>query len=79
VGHGEKDGVGAVLGEGADEEGLCGGEGKFAGEGGQAEASVGVGLGGEVAAEEGNLGEAAGGEDEAFEEVGEGDHGAKAG
>ena len=76
VRHGEQDGIGAFFGEGADQEGLGGVERQLSRQRRQAETAVGVGLGGEVAAQEGDLGQAAGGEDQAFEQLGEGDHAA---
>ncbi len=70
---GEEHGVGALLGESADEGGLGGVEGQLLCEGREAEAAVGVGLGLEVAAHERDLGEASWREGQALQEVGEGD------
>ena len=60
----------------ADQAGLGGGEGEFAGDGGQPEAAVGVRRGREIVAQQRDLGVARGGEDQALQQGGEGDHGA---
>jgi hypothetical protein len=74
VGPAEQFGIGAGGGEVADQGGLGGGEAKLAGDGGEAEATVGVGRGRKIVAQQRDLAVARGGEDEAFEQVGEQDH-----
>jgi len=73
VGPGEQLRVRTLGGELADEAGLGGGEGEIAGNRGEADAAVGIGLGRKVAAQQRDLRVARGREDEAFEQVGEGD------
>jgi len=79
VGQGEEGGVGAGAGQFADEGGLGGGEVEFTGDGGEGQAAVGVGLGFEILAQQADLVVAALGEEQAFEEGGEGDHAAPPG
>ena len=70
----EQHGVGVGLGERADEPGLGRLETELAGDGGEAIAAIGIGLRLEIMLEQRDLREPARGEDEALEQLREGDH-----
>ncbi len=79
VGPVEQHRIDAGGAEFADQAGLGGGEAELAGDRSEADAAVRVRLGREIAPQQRDLGVARGGEDEAFQQVGECDHGGNVG
>jgi len=74
----EQFGIGPGGDQVADHARFGGGERQLAGDGCKSDAAIGVGLGREVAPQQRDLGEPAGGEHQALQQVGEGDHAAVA-